>query len=595
MKAKYNRFIFFLIFSLIIAVSFNYPMQIKAASSGTYVEDFTTTSYLDTSNTNAIGWGSGEVELPRQNPQYLDSIDIGVSNHLFIEGGRAYVGTSNGLFIIDITNPSSLNLIGYYNDSVEIDWLYGCVVQNQLAYLANGNDGLFIVNVTDLSNPTKKGELDLPSVSSDIKLKNQYAYIPVYSGGIRVVDVTDPTAPSDVSGYIPTASDAYGVAISGDYIYVAVSHQGLESFSITSPTTPSHLDTVDLAGYAKKVEIKGNYAYVACDLGGLQIVDISDPTNMTRVAWLDDNTRYYGVCVENNFVYVSGVISPSGYIMKIYDISDPTNPIPAGFYSLSNTGYDVFVDGDYAYCAATTLGLQSFQIAETGDYYANHYDNYAVARSNFVYIPFVGEYLERVTLTVSDSQPLGTNIDYFVSSDGGSNWEACTPGMVHYFTNTGRYLKWMAELTTVDDDLTPSITSLSMDHHTADEVLIPVYPVDGSYIPDISPNLDWGDIPGAPGYWIQLSTSATFNTFLVNETLFMTESNYTVLTPLSEGKYYWRVGYFIEFSTFGEFSDTWSFNVGDEPVVPEFRIVSLSLLILSMFSVSVIILNKRQR
>ena len=585
------------ILCFLFVISITDSSQTSAVSNGILVEDFSTITYMDSFNSNVTGWGSGTIELPRQNPQYLDSIRLdGSANNLYVEGGLAYVGTSDGFYIIDVSNPTTLSMIGYYNDSVEIDWIYGCVVQNQLAYLANGNDGLFIMNVTNLSNPTKKGELALPSVSTDIKLKDKYAYIPVYSGGIRVVDITDPTAPIDASGFVSTASDAYGVAITGNYLFVAVSHQGLESFNISLSASPSHLDTVDLDGYARKVEIKGNYAYVACDLGGLQIVDISDPTNMSRVAWLDDNTRYYGVCVENDLVYVSGVKSPTGYIMKIFNISDPSNPQAAGFYSLSTTGYDVFVDGDYAYCAATTHGLQSFRIAESGDYYSSHYQDFAVAQSTIMYTAPVGETISEGSINyIEDSLPTGTKTDYYFSADGGTNWELCTIGSPLSFQNKGRHLKFRAELSTINKDITPTLSYITIYYETVDEILTPIYPIIGSYIQETTPNLDWNDISGTLGYHVQLSTSDTFNTLILNYTAFMMESNYTVPTPLAEGEYFWRVRFYIDSSTLSDFSEIWNFHVGEEPVVAEFRIFEFTLLILTTVSLSVILIKRRNR
>ena len=597
MKNKNKKIMLSFLFCILFLLSIIDFSQIKAVSSGTIIEDFTSTSYLDSYNSNITGWGTGVLELPRKNPQYLDSIDIGIANHLFIEGNYAYVGTNDGMFIVDISIPTTLNLVGYYNDSAEIDHLYGCVVQNQLAYYANGNDGLFILNVTNLSNPTKKGELALPSVSLDIKLKNQYAYIPVYMGGIRVVDITDPTAPVDVSGFVNVTNDAdaYGVAISGNYLYVAISHSGLDVFDISTPSTPVFVSNVDLNGYARKVEIKGNYAYVACDLGGLQIVDISDPANMTRVAWLDDNTRFYGVCVENDLVIVSGVKSPTGYIMKIYNVSVPTNPKAAGFYDLSYTGYDVFVDGDYAFVAATTSGLQSFRIAESGDYYSSHYENFAVAISSIMYTAPVGETIGQCSINLIDmALPTGTKADYYFSVDG-ANWELCSLSSPLDFQNKGRHLRFKAEFSTNDDALSPLLNYIEIDYLTEDEELIPFYPIIGSYIQETTPNLDWNDISGTPGYLLQLSTSVTFNTLLLNETLLMVESNYTVSTPLAEGEYFWRVGYFIDFSTFGTFSDTWNFHIGEEPIVSEFGVIVFSILIISSISISVIFIRRRNR
>ncbi len=169
-------------------------------------EQFDTTTYHDSYNSNVTGWGTGQIELPRKNPEYQDSIKASTTaSNVNADGSFAYVGGAyDGFYIIDTSTPTSMSLVGYYNDSAEIAWVYGSVVQDNKAYLANGADGLFILDITNKANPVKLGEVDLPSTSLDIKIQGTYAYLPVYTGGIRVVDITNPTAPSEVSGFITT-------------------------------------------------------------------------------------------------------------------------------------------------------------------------------------------------------------------------------------------------------------------------------------------------------------------------------------------------------------------------------------------------------
>ncbi|MCK4844713.1 MAG: hypothetical protein KAS95_03480 [Candidatus Heimdallarchaeota archaeon] len=570
--------------------------DVQSATSGDVLEDFSTTNYRDTSNTNVTGWGGGQIELPRQNPIYQDTIVAGIANNVFVDGSYAYVGSSDGYYIIDISVPDSLSQTGNYTDAVEVDWIYGSDIEGNLAYIANGNYGLLVLDITDKTNPIKHSEFDLPSVSSDIKVHNKHAFIPVYSGGLRVVNVSDASNPYDEGGYIPTTSDAYGVAISGNYLFIAVSHAGLDVYDISTPASPEFVSNVDLDGYAKKVEVSGNYAYVVCDLGGLQIVDVSDPTNMTRVAHLDGNIRYHGVDVKGNYVYVTGY-SSSIKIMRIYDISNPENPIASGFYNLANSGFDVFVSGDYAYVAATTVGLYSLKIADSGLYYGELYDFYAVAQSSNIYYATTGEIIEKVTLSVSEYYEPETSINYYVSADGGDNWESITPEVEHIFTNTGMYLKWKAELSTIDEGTTPVVYYVALDYVTIDVEMVLLYPIHDSYIAEQTPNFDWEDMPGAYGYLLQLDISPSFTTLILNESLFFVESNYTISTPLDEETtYYWRVAFYIDYSTLGRFSDVLNFIVGEEPVVAEFGTLSIAIFITSFIGVSsAMIFRKRKK
>ncbi|MHA1550763.1 MAG: hypothetical protein ACTSQC_02335 [Candidatus Heimdallarchaeaceae archaeon] len=569
--------------------------NVFSATTGNFNEDFTTTNNIYSSYTTVVNWGEGLIELPRKDPIYQDTIAAGIARTVTISGSYAFVGENDAYFAIDVSNPSALAQTGNYSEA-DVDTIYDSQIIGNLAYLANGNYGLLILDITDKSNIIKHSSFDLPSVSSDILVHNQHAFIPVYSGGLRVVNVTDTSIPWDEGGYIPTSADAYGVAISGNYLYVAVSHAGLDVYDITTPTSPTFVDNVDLDGYARRVEISGNYAYVVSDLGGLQIVDISDPSNLTRIVHVDDNIRYSGVFLKDNYVFVAGYLS-SVYYVKFYDISDPYNPILTGYYEPPYNGADICVSGDYVYVAATTAGLVSLRYAVASDPYGDYYQPYAVARSNTVYYAPAGEELENVTLTVTETLDAGTFIDYFVSPDGGTNWESITPGVAHIFANAGRNLCWMAEFLTSDDTTTPSLSNLELDYTTVDLDFNLVYPTHESVVVELNPNFDWDDVEGAYGYLLQVDTTPTFTTPVINESLtFHAVSNYTSSVPLIEGEtYYWRVGFFTNFDVLGRFSSIQSFTIYEEPIVSEFEPLSFVLVSIGFVSVSIVPLLKKRR
>jgi len=566
--------------------------SVLSVTSDTYVEDFTTTTKLYASHTDAVGWGSGYIELPTEDPVYADDVPVSFScNFVFIEGNYAYLSCGHdGLNIYDITDPTNMVLVGYYNDSAEVNNFYSIDVQNDIAYIANGGDGVFLLNVTDKTNPTKLGEVDLYH-AGNVKVQGNYVYVACNAGGIRVIDVTNPFAPVDVTlgtgDFLAASADAKGIAVSGNLLYVAVNYAGLDVYDITTPTTPSLLDNIDLDGYANKVKLKDNRAYVATDLGGLQIVDISDPYNLTRTVWLDDNIRYKGVALQDDYVFASGYEGMSDYLLKIYDISNPDVPKAAGFYILPSTGWDVAVSGYYLFIAAASAGMHSLQIADGGGYFAEDYKTSATAESSYVFFAPTAEQLDKVTVTASSSLPSGTSIDYYVSANYGDTWESVSLGVEHSFTAIGTVLCWKVELATSDVSVTPTLNSISLYYQTEDVGIDLLLPADGVYIQDQTPSFDWSDVSGAFGYQIQISTSETFRGFVVNESLLMHSSDYTVVDPLAYGEYYyWRVAYYVDYTSYSAFTDSFYFILDDNPVVEEFGVITSIVAIVGLIGIS---------
>ena len=73
------------------------------------------------------------------------------------------------------------------------------------------------------------------------------------------------------------------------------------------------------------------------------------------------------------------------------------------------------------------------------------------------------------TLTATDVTPAGTNIDYYMSNDNGTTWEAVTSGVEHTFSSSGTQPKWKALLThTGDISAIPYISNIAIDYTVAE-------------------------------------------------------------------------------------------------------------------------------
>jgi hypothetical protein len=89
-----------------------------------------------------------------------------------------------------------------------------------------------------------------------------------------------------------------------------------------------------------------------------------------------------------------------------------------------------------------------------------------------------------------------------------------------------------------------------------------VAPSNGATDVSCTPTLDWNDSAGATSYTVQVSTSSSFGSTLVNETVSV--STYTVPNGTLSGQtmYYWRVNASNSAGTSG-WSSVWNFTTGD--------------------------------
>ncbi|MBM3236794.1 hypothetical protein FJZ31_10930 [Candidatus Poribacteria bacterium] len=110
---------------------------------------------------------------------------------------------------------------------------YAVAVEGDIAYIVAGVY-LLILDITDKSVPALLGSVQLPGmVYYGIAVSGGYAYIADGNTGLRVVDVSNPSIPIE-KGYYDTPGYAYGVAIANNLIYVADDDGGMSILRFTA-------------------------------------------------------------------------------------------------------------------------------------------------------------------------------------------------------------------------------------------------------------------------------------------------------------------------------------------------------------------------
>ncbi len=107
--------------------------------------------------------------LPQEswNVKYVGHIGGSISA-VALQGDYAYIGEGYGLTILDISDPTSVGLVKrtpLFPDIVwgeDVDIVLGVDVAEEYAYVAGGEAGLRVVDISDPMNPTEVGFHDTP-------------------------------------------------------------------------------------------------------------------------------------------------------------------------------------------------------------------------------------------------------------------------------------------------------------------------------------------------------------------------------------------------------------------------------------------------
>lgn len=302
--------------------------------------------------------------------------EIGGGNDITIADNRAYL--SGASLAYDIADPEQPSPVGAFSHAGS-----GAAVRDTLAYIAS-TGGLLILDITDPPSSTVLGSVYVGTTPEGLAVRGDYAYVADWDDGVVVVDISNPTAPVRIAN-VPTGNLAHDLALEGDYVYVADSSAGLAVIDVTEPSSPvmvveptqfrgtriaadgdtvavlsgSRLHLVDVSnplsptllathmGYGGplrhgKVRIMDGYVYVASP--GLSIFDLNAPED-PPIAHIDTDAAATTVEVLKGLVCVGTEAA-----MLLFDASDPREPVALGQLALPHRGAESSrIVGDIVY------------------------------------------------------------------------------------------------------------------------------------------------------------------------------------------------------------------------------------------------------
>lgn len=248
----------------------------------------------------------------------------GESKAVFAAGSLVYYGLGNKLQIATFSNPQSPVKIGsvILSDIIE-DLVRTSIGGNQHLVLSGGSK-MWLINVQNPTTPSLVASVEVaPGTTCEgIATSGTYAYVAAGDAGFRIYDISTPSNPLFVTS-IDSLEYCESVVISGQYAYVAA---GSRSFiiDISNPSAPVYVGRMTgYGGYHQYLNVRSGYAYICNYDAGLQIVNVTNPASPVNVMEIPSGYRTARIIFDGNYAYVA--IGDAG--VAIYNTVNPAAPV----------------------------------------------------------------------------------------------------------------------------------------------------------------------------------------------------------------------------------------------------------------------------
>ncbi len=288
----------------------------------------------------------------------------GYSQDVVVDNNLAYVAQGEGgVAIIDISDVRNPVRIKTVNEGMK-GYAYKVARKDSVLYIAAGGFGVSVINVADPLNPVITATNLALKPAINFHIMANFLFTTVAEYGVQISEISYATQP-DIRGGADTPGFAQGICVSADsnYLLVACGEMGLSIFDISELQNGygnyPMIGWVDIPEYTEDVVIHPTlpYAYVACGTAGLRIIDFSDPTDLIIVGAYDSGGYAKEILYKDGKVFMT--VELRG--LKIFNVNNVSSPVLIGTVS---TGFALGLDMDenYIYVADEEEGLITISI-----------------------------------------------------------------------------------------------------------------------------------------------------------------------------------------------------------------------------------------
>ena len=253
---------------------------------------------------------------------------------MYVCGGRV-LNEWNELAFFSLEEPQNPVFLGKYDD---VGYIHDIYVENNIGYLNAGDNGLFIVDFSNLENPTILGSLtDYPDKGYNHSgwLNNSgstYIFADENHGyEMKICDVTNPNEiiinTTFLSG-VDSNSMAHNLIIKDNYVYVSHYHDGLWVWDISNPSNPVVVGSFDTYLPEDHDSYRGAWGvYPLLPSGNILVSDMQ--SGLFVLSPIENNNSDISENTKDNFIF------PNPFTNQFKIQTNNANPMDLKIYDLN--------------------------------------------------------------------------------------------------------------------------------------------------------------------------------------------------------------------------------------------------------------------
>ena len=262
------------------------------------------------------------------------------SNYVTSFGEIAFFSSNNGVYIVDISNPTNPDNLG------RISGTNGLILEdlktfNDVMAVCAHEDG---VRLYDISNPNNPIFLSIIPTDNawTVGLVVDYIYVGDNSN-ILVVNITDIDNPI-VELTLDTGNAIKDIIIKDNLLYAALGSQGVNIYNISNNSEPVLLDNYNTSTLAHRLSSFEDKLAV-CDWDDVEILQW-DGINLNLVGHKNTTNRTMGIATKENFIYSAEWASIQ--VMEYGEVIAPDIDLSSTYfiypYVENGDSYSIFID-----------------------------------------------------------------------------------------------------------------------------------------------------------------------------------------------------------------------------------------------------------
>jgi hypothetical protein len=280
--------------------------------------------------------------------------NAGEIREVLVNGNYAYLADwDNGLHIVDISNKTKPAEKLIYDANKRITGVYG--YDNYLFVDGIEINYIEILNITSPLNPVNIANIDSIGWVYDIVVQDTLLFIAAGAEGLLVYSISDINHPQFISSFRKDFScRIIGLDITGQTAFLADDFFAMRIIDLSIADTLQEIIKIPTSESVYDICVENYRAYLACGDLGVLIYNAQNPVQPELIGFYSDDTTFtYSVEIRDNLVYASD-LNKSLYIL---DVSNPDSCKKIASFVTNSGVYGFYVDGDYIYVAAGTDGM----------------------------------------------------------------------------------------------------------------------------------------------------------------------------------------------------------------------------------------------